>query len=75
MQKQERIYLEITQDEYQLPVNVYDSLEELAEKTGHKLGSMYAYMSKVKKGKIKNPRYICVEMMEEEDAEGVNGFL
>lgn len=55
-----KIYMEITQDEYQLPLKVADSPVELAKICGITTRTVYNYLYLTKKGVIKNPRYIKV---------------
>lgn len=60
-----RIYVQVTPDEYELPVAVADSPEELAEITGHTVGTIKTTISKRKNGKRKG-KFLYVEV--EEDA-------
>ena len=53
-----KIYMEITQDEYQLPLKVADSTKELAKMCGIKRKMLQNYIGKVAQGIIKNPRFI-----------------
>ena len=59
-----KLYLEITKDEYELPLVVAGSVKELATKCGCSINSIHKYFSHVKKGNIKNPRFIKVEVSD-----------
>ena len=60
------VYMEITQDEYALPVIVADYIDELVEKTGLTHNNISSQISKNKKGIYKRPRFISVEIPEDE---------
>ena len=53
-----KLYLEVTQDEYQLPIVVASSVPELARKTGWSVQRIWAYLNHVKHGNIKKPKFI-----------------
>lgn len=55
-----KLYLEVTQDEYQLPIVVASSIPELARKTGWSVQRIWAYLNHVKHGNIKKPKFIQV---------------
>ena len=59
------LYLEVTQDEYSLPVIVCDSLRELAKCTGLRANNI---SSQITKNKIRSsyPRFIKVKIDDEE---------
>ena len=60
-----KVFMEITKDEYQLPVAVADSVKSLAEKVGVTTNSITSALSKQRHG-IFRSRYIEVELGEEE---------
>ena len=53
-----KLYLEVTQDEYQLPVIVASNVPELARKSGSTIQKIWVYLNNVKRGAIKKPRFI-----------------
>lgn len=55
-----KLYLEVTQDEYQLPIVVASSVPELARKTSWSVQRIWAYLNHVKHGNIKKPKFIQV---------------
>lgn len=55
-----KLYLEITQDEYQLPLKVAESTKELAKMCGMERKQLQNYIGKVTSGQIKKPRFIKV---------------
>lgn len=57
-----RLYLEISQDEYELPIIVCDSASELARRTGLSENNVYSQISKGRKGKYQHPRFISIEV-------------
>lgn len=59
------VYMEITQDELQLPLFVCDHIYEMALKTGLNQNNILSQISKWKAGKRKHPRFISVEIQEE----------
>lgn len=60
-----KLYLEVTQDEYQLPIVVASSVPELARKTGSTIQKIWVYLNNVKRGVIKKPRFIEVVLDDE----------
>ena len=56
------LYLEVTQDEYELPVRVADSVGELARKTGLKPASISSEISHRLSGRRPKSRFIRVEV-------------
>ena len=52
--------MEITQDEYQLPLKVAESTKELAQMCGMKRKQLQNYLCNVNQGRIKNPKFIKV---------------
>ena len=61
-----KIYMAVTKDALSLPLAVADSVAELAELRGVKKETIRSLISRGRKGKIKRPGYIVVEV--EEDA-------
>ena len=59
------VYMEITQDELQLPLFVCDYISEMESKTGLTANNILSQISKGKNGKRKFPRFISVEIKEE----------
>ena len=55
-----KLYLEITQDEYQLPLKVAESTKELAKMCGMERKQIQNYIGNVNRGQIKKPRFIKV---------------
>ena len=45
-----KIYMAVTRDEYELPVGVYDSLDEMAEKQQVPKTTIKSYISKYEHG-------------------------
>lgn len=58
-----RLYLEITQDKYELPIMVCESAAELARRTGLTENNVYSQISKGRKNNWK-PRFISIEVEE-----------
>lgn len=56
------LYLEVTPDEYQLPLAVAESRKELAVMRGITSKQIKDYLAKTRAGKIKNPRFIRIEV-------------
>ena len=56
------LYMWVTMDKYELPLFVADSPAELSEVSGVKVGSIYTITSKARRGLLKNPPFICVEV-------------
>ena len=56
------LYMEITPDEYELPVRVTDNVGELASMCKVDKRYIWRYLNHVKNGKIKKPRFIKVEV-------------
>lgn len=57
-----KIYMAVSLDEYQLPTAIADTPSELAELCKVKVNVISSIISHWKHGRIKNPRYICVEV-------------
>ena len=62
-----KIYMEITQDKYALPVAVADSPGKLARIRGVREATVRKILWRQKHGKTKNSKYIVVEVDETED--------
>ena len=60
-----KLFLEVTQDECQLPIVVASSVPELARKTGSTIQKIWVYLNNVKRGAIKKPRFIEVVLDDE----------
>ena len=59
-----RIYMEVTRDKYSLPIAVADTAQELARMRG--VETQQVYQAVAKEYKIKKPRFVRVEIEEEE---------
>ena len=59
------IYMQVTTDEYELPVAVANSIGELAEITGFTYNQIATRISWVKSGKIKKKEFVKVEVSDE----------
>ena len=55
----------VTEDKYELPIAVADTIPELARLTGATSGSIYSCLSKVKHGNANRSRYIKVVIDDE----------
>ena len=60
-----KLYLEVTQDEFSLPLCVSVSVQELCNKTGLGYHNIYSQIAKGKNGIIKRPRFISVTIEDE----------
>ena len=56
----------VTEDKYELPIAVADTIPELARLTGATSGSIYSCLSKVKHGNANRSRYIKVVLDDEQ---------
>ena len=59
-------YIAVTPDEYELPMAVAETTEELARLMGVSGGTIRSHLYKVKSGIVKKPRYEKV-VIEEDD--------
>ncbi|MBE5957725.1 MAG: hypothetical protein E7254_02535 [Lachnospiraceae bacterium] len=59
------VWMKIEKDKYELPVAVANTAQELANICGTNVHSVMSIVSKTKKGIIKKPTYIKVEIEEE----------
>lgn len=57
-----KLYMMVTQDKYELPLYVTDSVKDLAKFSGFKEGSIYTITSKYRRKKLKKAQFICVEV-------------
>ena len=48
-----KLYMMVTKDEYELPLGVYDSIEEMAEKQGLKKSTIVTQLSRYKHNAVK----------------------
>lgn len=62
MNKQTKIWMKITSDEYELPVAVADTAKELARLCNVTVGAIYSQMSRVRHGTLASCPYICISM-------------
>ena len=59
------IWMKITNDEYELPLAVADTAQELADIVGTTKNCIVSTISKFNKGKLKRTHYICVKVKDE----------
>ena len=59
------VWMEVTKDEYELPVFIADSAPELAQLSGVKENLVYSMASKYKAGVLKRSKFQRVEIPEE----------
>lgn len=59
------VYMQVTPDEYELPVAVANSPKELAEITGFTVNQILGRISQYKSGKIKKRQFVKVEVNDE----------
>ena len=59
-----KLYLYVTDDRYELPLIVADSVPELSRITGKSINVIHSMISKYNKGKIKRSRFLSVELEE-----------
>lgn len=62
-----KVWMKVTDDEYELPVIVADTSKELAKKCGVSAMTIRALASRVRSGERKSSTYICVEIEEKEE--------
>ncbi|MBQ5589013.1 MAG: hypothetical protein IIU70_02555 [Anaerotignum sp.] len=60
------IYMEVTPDALSLPVDVADNVKELAEKNGMTGQRIHEMIWHGKTGRTKHPRFVKVEVEEDE---------
>ena len=66
------IYMCVTEDKYELPIAVADTVPELAKLTGATSGSIYSCLSKVKHGNANKSRYIKVVIEDDKQRQNIN---
>lgn len=59
------VWMMVSNDKYELPVAVADSVEELADIVGRKRNTIESAISRHKNGKIKKTKFVKVEIDEE----------
>lgn len=62
-----KIWMLCTKDKYNLPLGIYDTARELSNAVGVSTGTLYSYINKVKINGWKYPKYVNVEIDDEED--------
>lgn len=62
-----KLWMKVSEDEYELPLAVADSAEELSAMTGRTAGSIQAMVSKYKHGKKYCGYWRTVEIEEDDD--------
>lgn len=62
----------VTEDKYELPIAVADTIPELARLTGATSGSIYSCLSKVKHGNANRSRYIKVVIEDDKQRQNTN---
>lgn len=65
MEAPKNLWLAVTRDEFEFPIYIADSAEELAELTGKATNTIRSMASKYKKGKVKFSRYRRVKLDDE----------
>ena len=61
------LYMKVTRDEYELPLAVADSVEELSRMTGSTEGSIWSTLSHQKTGRIKSGSFKRIEIGDGEE--------
>lgn len=61
-----KIWMKVTQDEFELPLAVADSSYELAKMCGTTANNVRSTVAKAKSGIIKNPSFVMVKVEEGE---------
>ena len=56
------LYMQVTQDEYELPIYVCDSVAELSRLSGSTKANIRNCISRVKNGKRKKSRFVKVDI-------------
>jgi ribosomal protein L7Ae-like RNA K-turn-binding protein len=65
-----KIYMEVTQDEYELPIRIADSRSQLARMCGVSKAAVSVAISHWKNGDVKRSRFVMVEVDDEEGEDG-----
>lgn len=61
------VWMEVSKDEYELPVAIADSVRELAAYRGISPSTIRASISAYKHGRMKHLKYHCIEIDDEEE--------
>lgn len=61
------VYMKVTQDEYELPLAIASTVQELADICGTSANNIRSTMSRHKSGKFKKTKYVKVEVSEEDE--------
>ena len=64
-----KLYLMVTSDEYELPIIVTDSVDELAEKTGRSKNTIQSEISHYLSGRYKHSPFRRIEFEDESEGE------
>lgn len=59
-----KIWMEVTQDKYELPVAIADTAKELAEIVGTTTNNIVSQCSHYRKGRLKSSRFRMIEIEE-----------
>jgi hypothetical protein len=62
-----KIWMLCTKDKYNLPLAIYETAREMSNAVGVSTGTLYSYSNKVKVNGWKYPKYVNVEIDDEED--------
>lgn len=62
-----KIWMLCTKDKYNLPLAIYETAQEMSKAVGVSTGTLYSYIHKVKVNGWKWPKYVNVEIDDEED--------
>ena len=60
-----RVWMEVTRDQYQLPIHVADTCAELSKITGATEDAIRGSIQNYNDGRISTPRFFAVDMDEE----------
>lgn len=60
-----KLYMEVTKDQYALPVRVCDNIRELSKLTGLTINNLYCQIGRGKRGVYKYPKFIVVEVEDD----------
>lgn len=59
-----KLYMEVTRDQYQLPIKIYDNPRMIADDYGISINTVYSRISKAESGLIKYPQFVKVVIEE-----------
>lgn len=62
------VWMHVTRDKYHLPLGVYDSAREMSIALKINVNNIFSYIGKAKTKQYKYPKYVKVEIDEEDDA-------